>query len=218
MYIIRSNNKTVFHLEDGRDILTYIPVKSFFESLPKDIFVNINKGVIINKKYVTLIDKENYTMMDGEVLYGRVRAPAQHKKNKELYSQQEKMIDLTPYYILEEMPYCTFVLELVYNEEKLSKPEFVIRYWNKKMCLAEKMAREEVIGKTIDEIKKPILPEWMNAYMRCTATGHNYLIQGLAPDLNQTILETVWSPKKNFIVCMLMDPGGIVDIKKFGSD
>lgn len=48
--------------------------------------------------------------------------------------------------------------------------------------------------------------------------GHNYLIQGLAPDLNQTILETVWSPKKNFIVCMLMDPGGIVDIKKFGSD
>lgn len=214
MYIIRSNNKTVFHLEDGRDILTYIPVKSFFESLPKDIFVNINKGVIINKKYVTLIDKENYTMMNGEVLYGRVRTPRPtQEEQRVIFSAREN-----DRYILEEMPYCTFVLELVYNEEKLSKPEFVIRYWNKKMCLAEKMAREEVIGKTIDEIKKPILPEWMNAYMRCTATGHNYLIQGLASDLNQTILETVWSPKKNFIVCMFMGPGGIVDIKKFGSD
>ncbi|MGN0097844.1 MAG: LytTR family DNA-binding domain-containing protein, partial [Candidatus Methanomethylophilaceae archaeon] len=86
VYVIRSDRKTVVHLEDGRAEGTYIALKDLFSVLPEDEFLHINKGTVVSKSHVVNVDRGVYLMSDGTSFQGRMRTPGEHSRNGAMVS------------------------------------------------------------------------------------------------------------------------------------
>ena len=73
MYILRNGRKSLLHLDTGKDVETYIPIKKILKELNSSNFEIINRGIVISTRFVSKVEKSVYTMTDGKQFVGRIR-------------------------------------------------------------------------------------------------------------------------------------------------
>ena len=123
MYVVRSDRKTVVHLEDGRTEESYIALKDIVSVLPEDEFLHINKGTVVSKRHIIGVEKGIYLMSDGTSFQGRMRTPGEHTRNGMMVSsfrdRRKTLYTDRPaecFTIMDQLPLAFMVIELVHED------------------------------------------------------------------------------------------------------
>lgn len=157
-YVVRSDRKTVVHLNDGRVEETYIALKNIASVLPEDEFLHINKGTIVSKSHIVTVEKGVYLMSDGTFFQGRMRTPGEHTRNgmmvDNLRDRRKSLYTDNPsefFTVMDQLPLAFMVLEVVQDVDAI---RLYIRY-----CSREAGRTLNIDpGMVVDEPAKKIFP------------------------------------------------------------
>lgn len=214
LYLTHEGQRTVFHLLDGREIPTPIPLKTVVSCFPEADFWSIQKGVVVAKRYVISIEgKGLYTMTDGQHFQGRGRNPAEHKRR----ADQLRVLPSTtagkgtpiPQSLLERCrlmdnaPIAFCVIELVFASDGRGI-DFVFRYCNKAMEALQGISGKDTLGRSFYEIFPDGDRKWIVPYADVAMNGNVREITDYSPEIGKTLRVFCFQPEPGFCACLLI--------------
>lgn len=210
-YITHTNQRTYIALLDGRNIMTTVPLKTFFAQLDPDDFWNIQKGVVVSARHTADIDDSGvYTMVDGRQFQGRSRNPAEHKRRRRLLrggsgSEKSTLTLLEQCTLMEDAPVAFSVIEMRFSEDGRGI-DFIFRFCNPGM--------EELtgvpIGKMVDRSFYEVFPggdkKWIVPYADVAINGTKRIIRdAYSPEVDKNLTIRCFQPKPGFVACILVE-------------
>lgn len=202
MYATRNDRKTVLHLEDGRTIESFLPIKQLIQDAPADMFVSVNKGVVLAYQYIASAVDNVYTMTDGACFRGRTRQKTLVKSGT-AESSELPCQDWNQYAILDDMPLAFCVIELVFDERGRGM-DFIFRYCNKEMEVLEGKRIDEMLNRSFYEVFENGDRKWLVAYADVALNGVKRTIESYSPEINAYLKIYCYQPQPNYCACILM--------------
>lgn len=205
-YILRDDKKTNIHMQDGKVVSTFIPIKNFSDELTPFDFLNINKGIIISKKLIDHIDDSVYYLTDGTHFEGRKRTIGTHKHINELIKVKGEAlsnIDIAKRFsVLDDMPAAFCVIELVFNQNGTGV-DFIFRYCNKEMETVEGKPISEMLNHSFYKVFPKADKKWLVAYSKVAITGERTSFKDYSPEIGKDLLIKCFQPMEGFCACIL---------------
>ena len=203
MYILRNGRKSLLHLDTGKDVETYIPIKKILKELNSSNFEIINRGIVISTRFVSKVEKSVYTMTDGKQFVGRIRTCKSQIEEIKEKSQQNIENSLSGFKILDKLPLAFCIIELIFNENGKGI-DFIFRYCNKEMENFEGKKLEEMIGRSFYEVFENGDKKWLATYADVALNGTTRVIEDYSPEVDSNIRIYCYQPKPNFCACAMM--------------
>ena len=211
LYVLRRNSKTVIHLNDGRFISTYVPLKTIISQLKGLHMLNINKGVYVNEAEIVSIERGRYTMTDGASFQGRVRTPGAHSRKAQLLNRHLPSPIPLPknlverFSILDHMPLPFCVIEIVFDENGHGI-DFIFRYCNDALLRFENKSKDEIINHSCFEVFHGSEKKWAISYADVALNGVTREIMEFDSAHSRTIKAYCFQPQEGYCACVLLQP------------
>ena len=209
LYIVRSDGKTVLHLNDGRTAETFSPLKDMPSQLAPLTMLSVNKGVLLNEKEIVSIDKGLYTMTDGATFRGRIRTPGAHNRNARLLNRMLPAPIYIPknlvehFSILDKLPLPFCVIEVVFDQNR-RRVDYLIRYCNRAMAEFENRPMEEILNRSCFELFPTKDKKWAVAFADVALNGETRDIS--EERLGSTAITVhCFQPKEGYCACILVE-------------
>lgn len=210
-YITHTQQRTFFMLNDGRKIMTTMPLKTVAACLPEDQFWSIQKGVLVQRSYVAGIDDTGlYTMSDGHTFQGRSRNPAEHKRRRKLLLSGQPEENERPLSIYEQCkimadaPVAFALIELIFSEDGRGI-DFIFRYCNREMERLEGLTLEEMLNRSFFELFPLANRKWIVPYADVAMNGTKRVIHKYSPEAKKNLTVHCYQPKNGFCACLLSE-------------
>lgn len=210
-YITHTQQRTFFFLEDGRKIMTTMPLKSVAACLSEDEFWSIQKGVLVSKYHIAEInDSGLYTMSDGQIFQGRSRNPAEHKRRRRELECLERGTQTRPLSmyeqcrIMEDAPVAFSVIELIFSKDGRGI-DFIFRYCNREMERLEGVPVENMLNRSFYEVFPNGDRKWIVPYADVAINGTKRVIHKYSPEAGKNLAINCFQPKSGFCACLLTE-------------
>ena len=202
MYIVRSDNKSVIHLENGLTFETFIPIKKLISDAGNINFNVVNKGIALSPKYIARVENNIYYMTDGVSFPGRVHIkPGETDRNREKFSNS---LLWQRFEVFEKSPLAFCVIEVVFDKNGRAV-DFIFRYCNKAMEQVENVQMDDMINHSFYEVFKDGDRKWLITYADVAINGTQKVIEGYSPEIDKTLRIFCYQPKQNFCACALVE-------------
>ena len=212
-YITHTNQRTYFHLNDGREVMSTMPLKSVLSCLPALDFWSIQKGIIVAVKFIVSIDDNFiYTMSDGAVFQGRSRNPAEHKRRRRLLQYQSSHTASPGSGIpaigercsmFDKAPFAFSVIELIFSEDGRGM-DFVFRYCNEEMASLEGKSINDMIGRSFYEVFPQADRKWIVPYTDVAMNGTRRTIHKFSPSIQKNVCIQCYQPLPGLCACIFL--------------
>ena len=216
-YIVHTNQRTYFHLCDGREIMSTMPLKAVLSCLPTLDFWSIQKGVVVAVRFVKEIsDDFVYTMSSGMTFRGRSRNPAEHKRRRRLLRdpQCQKPSPSSPLSkysslsiqcsIFDRAPVAFTVIEMIFSGGGRGI-DFIFRYCNQEMAKLEGVSIEDMLNHSLYEVFPGADKKWIVPYADVAINGTNQLVRKYSPVYGREISIQCFQPMPGFCACILVN-------------
>ena len=216
-YIVHTNQRTYFHLCDGRDIKSTMPLKAVLSCLPTLDFWSIQKGVVVAVRFVKDIsDDFLYTMVSGKTFQGRSRNPAEHKRHRRLLmdlpgqnpshaSPLSKQSSLgIQCAIFDRAPIAFTLIEMIFSGSGRGI-DFIFRYCNQEMARLEGVSIEDMLNHSLYEVFPGADKKWIVPYADVAINGTNQLVRKYSPVYGREISIQCFQPMPGFCACILVN-------------
>lgn len=216
-YIYHTNQRTFFHLCDGREIMSTMPLKAILSCLPTLDFWSIQKGVVVAVRFVKDIsDNFVYTMASGKTFQGRSRNPAEHKRHRKLlhYPESQKASCSSPLSrlsslgvqcaIFDQAPIAFTVIELIFSDSGRGI-DFIFRYCNQEMAKLEGVSIEDMLDHSLYEVFPYADKKWIVPYADVAINGTNQLVRKYSPVYQREIAIQCFQPMPGFCACLMVN-------------
>ena len=213
-YIIHTNQRTYFHLNDRREIMSTMTLKNIFSCLPDLDFWSIQKGIVVAVRYVENIsDHFIYTMEDGATFQGRSRNPAEHKRRRRLLQYQKgnynssvpkklSLQDLCS--MLDDAPLAFSIIELLFSEDGRGI-DFIFRYCNTEMSKLEGVPVEDMLNRSFYEVFPNADRKWIVPYADVAINGNRRSFHKFSPEVQKNLYIQCFQPIPGYCACLLIE-------------
>lgn len=209
LYLLRINGKTVIHLNDGRTVETFTPLKTLVDQLAPLPMLSINKGISLNEGEIISVEKGLYTMADGATFQGRIRTPGAHSRKAQLINHHLPAPIHIPknlaerFSILDHMPLGFCVIEIVFDQEQHGL-DFIFRYCNKAMVELEGKTIEEILNRSCFEVFPEREKKWAIAYADVALNSVTRSYTDYHPAHNTAVTVHCFQPLEGYCACVLV--------------
>ncbi len=218
LYLTHEGQRTVFHLQDKREIPTPIPLKTVVSCIPAGDFWSIQKGIVVARRYVISIDgKGLYTMSDGMQFTGRGRNPAEHKRRAEqLRVLPARSIDkdkslpfglLDRCKLMDNAPIAFCAIELVFAQDGRGV-DFVFRYCNRAMEPVEGLTVEQMVDRSFYEVFPKGDRKWIVPYADVAMNGTTRILNDYSSEVQKNLRISCFQPEPGYCACMIVAVDG----------
>ncbi len=201
MYMTRIGRKTCLHLEGGREVETFHPLKRVIEAFPIGSFEIINKGIAIAPCFVERAQYNVFRMKDGTEFHGRARKKKNEPGSTVLTSGRHGL-EWAQFSILDNLPIAFCIIELVFDKSN-NQIDFIFRYCNKEMGVLEKRPFDEMINKSFYENFTNGDEKWLGIYADVAINGVTQVVEDYSPKVGAKVRIYCYQPKPNFCACAL---------------
>ena len=215
-YVIHTNQRTYFHLCDGRKIMSTMPLKSVLTCLPDLDFWSIQKGIVVAIRCVESIsDDFVYTMISGTTFQGRSRNPAEHKRRRRLLHYPPPQIQApapkpTPSEIslqdqcriLDHASVAFAVIELIFSDDGRGI-DFIFRYCNQEMADLDRVPVEDMLNHSFYEVFPQADRKWIVPYADVAINGTRRVLHKYSPERSRKLVIRCFQPKPGFCACLI---------------
>lgn len=203
MYITRAGRKSVLHLEDGKQINTFLPIKELQEELPQEAFTCINKGIVVAITRIKNYSNNVYTMTDGAQFKGRLLVSASLENTIVAPFVAKETDAWKGFSILEDMPVAFCIIEIVFDKNGRGV-DFIFRYCNTEMEKLEGKRLDEMQDRSFYEVFENGDKKWLVTYADVALNGTKRVIESFSPEINANLRIYCYRPKPNFCACLLV--------------
>lgn len=201
LYITRDSRKTMLHIEDGRVVDTFLPIKTIMKELPENSFDCINKGVVVAVGKIQSIVNNVYVMVNGAKFTGRVRAVKNLDATKTVVIPNNS--DWDNYKAFDDYSLAFCIIELVFDEHGRGI-DFIFRYCNKEMEVLEGKSIKDMLNHSFYEIFENADKKWLITYADVALNGVKRTIESYSPEIDAHLRIYCYQPKPNFCACTLI--------------
>lgn len=207
LYIVRKDGKTVIHLNDGRMVQTFSPLKSLVEKLTELSLLSVNKGVVLNEREIVSVEKGVYTMTDGATFPGRIRTPGAHNRNARLLNHQLPSPIHIPKNLFErfsvldkmEIPFC--VVEIVFDQSHHGV-DFIFRYCNRAMAEYMGQPLDALLNRSSFELFPDGDKKWAITYAEVALNGVSRDVVAYHAVHDTYVRVHCFQPKEGYCACI----------------
>lgn len=208
LYLAREDGKTAIHLNDGRVVDTFSPLKTVASQIEGISLLSINKGIILNEKEIVSIEKGLYTMTDGATFRGRVRTPGAHNRKAHVLNHHLPSPIPVPknlferFSILDHMPLAFCVIEIVFDQEGHGI-DFIFRYCNHAMEKFEGKKLDEMLNHSCYEIFPNTDKKWAISYADVALNGASREIVDYSSIHGSNVRVYCFQPQEGYCACLM---------------
>lgn len=211
LYLTHEGQRTVFHLQDSREIPTPVPLKTVVSCLPASDFWSIQKGIVVARRYVISIEgKGLYTMTDGTQFQGRGRNPAEHKRRAEqlgVLPVRQPGSNRIPHDLLDrcklmdrsQIAFC--VIELVFAQDGRGI-DFIFRYCNPAMESVRGRPIHEMLDRSFYEVYPDEDRKLIVTYADVAMNGSCRVVTDYSPEARKHLRISCFQPEPGYCACL----------------
>lgn len=210
LYLLRENGKTTIHLNDGRVVDTFSPLKAIAAQLEGISLLSVNKGVVLNEMEIVSVEKGLYIMTDGRTFQGRVRTPGAHNRKAQVLNHHLPSPIPIPknlferFSVLDHMPLAFCVIEIVFDQDGHGI-DFIFRYCNHAMVKFEGKTLEEMLNHSCFEIFPETDKKWAISYADVALNGVSREIMEYSSAHGTNVTVHCFQPQEGYCACVLTE-------------